>query len=653
MSYESLGDFVLRRKKLYLLTLTVIFGLEMVLKGATQGFNISPLFWMEILLIFLISCCVATVPYFFRATLKGKTGKIIYAILMVGLAGCYCAQIVYNSIFGTYFTLYSVLHGTGQVFEFYQVALNYIWKEKVYIISIVIVVILTIIVVCKTKTKSERYPQKHDKILITFFCSLLMISSILTTYLLLSVENDNPKSPYQKIFVIGEMKSSVESLGFIGGAAIDGWRIVFGFNPKLSEEENFVVVEKGDNIIESLDFEAMAGSESNETLKNMHIYFGANEPTKKNDKTGIFEGKNLVFITAEGFSDFAIDPVYTPTLYKLYNEGFKFENFYNPVWGVSTLDGEYVNLQGLIPKPGVWSMLESSSNDLPFTLGNQFMKLGYNTKAFHNHSIYYYDRNVSHPNLGYEFKGQGREYSFEETWPESDVEMIDETTWEFLTPDENGEIKPFQTYYLTVSGHLSYSFSGNQMAAKNKEMVQDMNMSDSCKAYMATQIELDRAVELLIEKLDEAGVLEDTVIAIAGDHYPYGLTNEEISEFKGREIDEEYELYESAFILWTPNMESETVYKVCSNLDILPTLSNLFGLEYDSRLLMGSDIFSEKEGLVVFKDKNWLTDSGTRSYLESTFPEYVRQIDKKVSNMFNYSSLILDKDYYSLIFKNN
>ena len=77
---------------------------------------------------------------------------------------------------------------------------------------------------------------------------------------------------------------------------------------------------------------------------------------KKTTRREIFKGKNLIFITAESFSDMAIDPEYTPTLYKLKTEGYNFTNFYNPIWGVSTLDGEYVNLLSLVPKPGVWSM---------------------------------------------------------------------------------------------------------------------------------------------------------------------------------------------------------------------------------------------------------------------------------------------------------
>lgn len=145
-----------------------------------------------------------------------------------------------------------------------------------------------------------------------------------------------------------------------------------------------------------------------------------------------------------------------------------------------------------------------------------------------------------------------RDTGFTDQWPESDLEMVDKTTPDFLTPDENGQIQPFHVYYLTVSGHLGYTFLGNSMAHKHQDEVADMDMSEGCRAYVACNMELDQAVELLIQRLDEAGVLQDTVIAIAGDHYPYGLTVDEISEFRGHDIDTEYEMYQSTFLLWTP-----------------------------------------------------------------------------------------------------
>ena len=143
------------------------------------------------------------------------------------------------------------------------------------------------------------------------------------------------------------------------------------------------------------------------------------------------------------------------------HEGYHFTNFYNPIWEVSTSDGEYVACTGLIPKSGVWSFYESGSNKMPFVMGNQLKKLGYKTIAYHNHTYNYYKRHVSHPNMGYEYKGVGNGLKVKKVWPASDLEMLENTIPEYI--DE----QPFHAYYMTVSGHLRY-ITGNSMALKTE-----------------------------------------------------------------------------------------------------------------------------------------------------------------------------------------
>ena len=192
----------------------------------------------------------------------------------------------------------------------------------------------------------------------------------------------------------------------------------------------------------------------------MHEYFKCVPPTKKNEYTGKFKDYNLIFITAEAFSSYAVHKDITPTLYKMVNEGYQFTDFYVPLWDVSTSDGEYVAMTGLIPKSGVWSFYHSSKIDLPFVMGRQFEKLGYNTLAYHNHTYDYYRRDLSHPNLGYDYKGVGNGLDMVSQWPRSDLEMMELTIAEFIDKE------PFHVYYLTVSGHLEYNFIGNAMAIK-------------------------------------------------------------------------------------------------------------------------------------------------------------------------------------------
>jgi len=389
---------------------------------------------------------------------------------------------------------------------------------------------------------------------------------------------------------------------------------------------------------------------TDEKLLQMNQYFSQKEPTLQNAYTGMFKGKNLILLTCEGFSKYVIDPELTPTLYKMSTEGFVFNNFYTPVWGVSTSDGEYVATTGLIPKAGVWSYTKIADNYMPFAFGNQFAALGYTTKAYHDHTYTYYNRDQSYPTMGYDYKGVGNGLDVKVTWPESDLEMMQ------LTVPEYVNLAPFHIYYMTVSGHLQYNFGGNFISKKNKDLVADLPYSEHVKAYLACQIELDKALENLIAQLDASGQLENTVIAFSADHYPYGLTTDEFNELAGHDLESTFEMYKNDFILWSADMKEPVVVdKYCSSLDIAPTLSNLFGLEYDSRLYMGTDILSTKSPVVCFQDRSFITDkimydaNSQEVYKltnEEITEEYIKDCIKSVNDEFKYSAMIIDQDYY-------
>lgn len=403
-----------------------------------------------------------------------------------------------------------------------------------------------------------------------------------------------------------------------------------------------------------IDFETLLSTETGKTLKGMHQYFSAREPSMQNEYTGMFEGKNLIFITAEGFWKYAVHEKYTPTLYKLANEGFVFNEFYNPLWWKSTTDGEYAACTGLIPSSKVRSFKQSGSNSMPFCMGNMLRAQGYPTMAYHNHTYTYYNRNVSHPNMGYEYYGLGNGLEVRKTWPESDLEMMEKTIPQALA----GEL-PFHNYYMTVSGHMNYNFLGNSMAGKHKSEVADLEMSEEARAYIACNMEFDQAMAYILEQLEAAGQLENTVICISGDHYPYGMNPETWNEFYGGEMDTDFEIYRSTLILWSGDMtEPVVVDKPCCSLDILPTLLNLFGLEYDSRLLAGTDILSDSPGLAVFKNRSFITEEGRYNARTDTWTpnegsdagmDYASAVYSHVKDLFNYSVKILDNNYYGVL----
>ncbi|MDR0782261.1 MAG: sulfatase-like hydrolase/transferase [Propionibacteriaceae bacterium] len=408
-----------------------------------------------------------------------------------------------------------------------------------------------------------------------------------------------------------------------------------------------------------IDFAGLANTRSDPMVKELDQYFAAKAPTYKNAYTGMFEGKNIVWIVAESFSSWALDATHTPTLYNLAHSGFVFNNFYVPGWGVSTSDGEYTTLFSLLPKPNVWSMYRSSNNYLPFVFGNQLKAQGYKTLAFHAGTYDYYDRDLSLPNMGYDYyaSDHGLDLVNPNLWPTSDVEMVDASAGKYVGQS------PFNIYYITISGHQFYTFNGNMMSYKHMNDVADLPYSEGPRAYIAAQMEFDQALANLIARLEASGELDDTVFVISGDHYPYGLEHWQIEELNGGWVDPNFGLYKSTLIIWSADMTTPVVVdKPCYAVDVLPTLSNLFDLPYDSRLLMGRDILSRSESLVVFGNHSWLTDKGRFDSYSDTFTpapgadfgpetanEYARRVINQVELMFKYSAAILDYNYYRLV----
>lgn len=599
------------------------------------------------------------------ALCPGRGRRILAGILTVLGTLWLGAQAVYFSVFRTFLTLYSV-GGAGQVLQFWREALGGMARAW-----------LPLLVILAPAVSYFAWGRRHLPLgPLPGKAVALAAGSTAAVQLLAAVAvgcDDrgalSPRYLYQEEFIA---EQSVESFGALttlrldvcqllgiprgggaetpdasSGSAAGSGAISAEVPPESPEEPEPIVY--ADNVM-NIDFETlMAGHDA--TLRKMDEWFASRTPTRQNEYTGYFAGKNLILFTAEGFSRFAVREDVTPTLYRLANSGFVFENFYNPLWWASTTDGEYVACTGLIPKSGCWSLYRAGNNELYFCLGNQFRALGYDTRAYHDHTYTYYNRDVSHPNMGYDYQGVGNGLEVKKTWPESDLEMMQLTLPEYV-----GDA-PFHTYYMTVSGHMNYNYMGNAMSAKHKDEVAHLGLSEAAGAYLACQMELDRALEYTIQYLEETGHLEDTVICLSADHYPYGLEQETLTELNGGEsVDMRFDVYRSTLILWSGSMtEPVHVTKPCSSLDILPTLSNLFGLEYDSRLLMGRDVFSDSEGLVVLSDRSFLTETGRYDAAGDTFTpapgryaseNYVKTLQREINGMFSNSRLILEQDYY-------
>lgn len=587
-----------------------------------------------------------------------KVNKWLMIIINCFLSVLFIAQIINYRFYGNVISIYSIIHG-GQVFGFLSAIFSVLWQNIICVILLLIPIPLYIIFNKKIETDNLSW-----KVILRKNC-LLIIVFILS---LLSLQTDKKEiySAKNLYYYRHAPLETVKKLGMLTTLRLDLERTITGFEENLTKVTDLNLPEVKEDTknedkikynIEDIDFLKLAEEETKTEIKNIHYYMANETPTKQNKYTGMFKDKNLIVITAEAFSPIAVNEALTPTLYKLVNQGFTFTNFYSPIYYVSTSDGEYVSLTSLLPKESVWSFYKSSKNYLPYVYGNVFKNLGYETYAFHDGQYKYYDRNLSHPNMGYKYMacGNGLEKLMNcKKWPQSDLEMIN-ATFDMYSNEEK-----FVAYYMSISGHLEYNFYGNNMANKNKALVADTEYSDKIKAYIACQIELDKALEELINKLKEKDILDDTVIVLSADHYPYGLTNDDINSVTPLE-DAKFDIHKNNLIIWSNTMKKNIkIDKIAESLDILPTILNLFGINYDSRLLIGKDILSDTDGLVILNDRSWITKYGkynasTQKFTSLTEEEisenYVNKINEIVANKFVISKNILDTNYYKHVFK--
>ena len=626
-----------------------------------KGLNISNIY------IFIFSICYGAIFYLLSNFFKEKLNRIPAYFLTTSTISLFVANFIYYKVYLSIISIYSMMNG-NQVFGFMNHIIK-IAKENILALFLLILPLFILIILDVLKKISFKRQNKENKLILLLSILIIYVITIITIHIIPSKEIYSNKNLY---FNTHSPLLTSEKFGLTTAFRLDVKRALFGFKEKdLVKEENFNngnILNGINYIIDNynvkfnkmnIDFDSLISKEEDNTIKDMHTYFKNQKASKQNDYTGMFEGKNLIVFVAEAFSPMAIDKNLTPNLYKLYNEGFQFENFYTPLYPVSTADGEYITDTSLIPKEGVWSIFKIQGNYMPFSYANVFENIGYKSQAYHNNTYTYYTRDGYIETMGYDSYlacKNGLEKRINcKIWPQSDYEMINTTVDDYIDQEH------FITYYMTVSGHLEYSRNGNMMVARNWDKVKDLNYSNAAKSYLACNIEFDKAIGELLKKLEEKGKLDDTVIMISGDHYPYGLTLNEVNELSSYEKDENFELHHMAFLLWNSKMEKPIkVTKYSESLDILPTMLNLFNIEYDSRLLMGNDILSDKEGLVIFSNRSFITDNCRYNSLTKTksnngnnicTDEEINNYKNIVYNKFKYSRLILEQDYYRKLYK--
>lgn len=661
--------------------LTVFF-LELALRIKCKielfSFFVPVLFFSLAFGLFLSFVSLFPKKEIFRKT----TGAVFTFILCL----YYTVEAFVNGSYQVFMTLDSIAKGTGGVLtDFSDAFFKAVTGGLPAIIAMFLPFIIFIFLIYKKFDYSVSEEKRTSALIFVF--AAFMIFSVAGAKI---VRSDNTMlGIYQNAY---NFDNAVKSFGLITGTRLDLKYGVFGNpsdddfiieepetpevmpkpvpdNTEISEEAEPEIVY---NILD-IDFDTVIAQETNSSLINVHKYISSLSGTMQNEYTGLFKGKNLILIAAESFSKEIINPDLTPTLYRLYENGFTFNDYYQPTWGGSTSTGEFSIFTGIIPTSGVGSILKLTEGSTDFTIGNKLMEEGYFSASYHNGSFDYYSRNITHTKLGYEtFEafGNGLEEKMSTLyWPASDLELFEGTISDYIDKE------PFSVYYMTVSGHGFYTGFDHAMAAKNREFVKELPYSTTVQSYIAANLELEHALSFLVSELEKADIADDTVIVLTSDHYPYAL---EKGESWGNEEDYLSELYgftytdnpgrdHNALIIWSGCLENEyadmrtDVNEPTYSLDILPTLCNLFGVPYDSRLLVGRDVFSDSEAIVIWPDYNWKTKFGYYNYTTRKFvpvseeisveESYIENINNIVKNKIAYSKAVLNYNYFDIIEK--
>ena len=568
-----------------------------------------------------------------------KFGRVMGWVLPPVLMLIYGVQLIYYDIFGSFLSLAYVSVGGEAVTTFWTVILASLGRCALQVVAL----IAPLVPFYLLHRRGEFEGQESYAQIIAVICAVAI-------FLFLRAD---VKSQQQRT----DIDAWIERYGVLASEVMELRRQLVGEGEVLLEADSELDLTAGGgeerNILEEMDFAALSETTEDEKVRMVSDYVASSRGTAKNAYTGMFQDYNLIVVCAEAFSPYLVDQTLTPTLYRLSHEGFIFRNFYNSFQNLTT-NGEYSLCMGLMPDVSRLSFATSSMNYVPLCLGNIWTERGGPAYAYHNNAGTFYNRINTHTNMGYDFRAIGCGLDMQLGNPTSDLEMMQKSVDDYIDKER------FHAYYMTYSGHAEYTYDLNQISLQNQPLVEEIEGSEQFQAYYACQLELERALTYLLERLEEKGIADRTVIVLTGDHMPYGLPEEDYERLAGDAAAEPFWQYRNSFICWSGGMEESVVVdEYCCTQDILPTLLNLFGFDYDSRLLTGRDVLADCTHAAVLKDGSFLTKAftydsraGEISWAPDQTPdeEYAQDVIDAIQDQFFLSAAILDTDYYRIVY---
>lgn len=576
-------------------------------------------------LLFSVSWIFLVIGICYLIPSKGR--QILYPILVVLFNILVIAQMIHMKILGRFFG-FSDLLLTGEASNYFGFALSRIdWKMIILILLSAGASAVTVFFMHKSK------PIPRD---IKYYGIVILITLVLFGgFRLLAIQR------------LGKGTDDVLSWE----AAMKPKNVYDSFN---NQNKNIEVAGIYEQAIRNvyLYFKDTFSSKRKEDITYLQEYFLDNEKEKEeNEKTGVFEGKNLILILLESIDSWLVDEEVMPTLTSLMDTGWNFTNRYAPPFGGGqTINTEFAVNTGLYSVSNTKAIYNFDSNDFSISLPSLMKEKGYTVNSIHTNTGNFYNRNNFHLALGYEhhyalddMKDIDKSYNY---YNDSSL-MKSDDTYRLIVPEQE---EPFMSFIITYSGHVPYDSTNDRCVTNPYQLDVKGNSELSCIRNLAK--ETDEMLRLLIERLEKEGKLEDTVLALFTDHYAYGYSDEEYIK-QQKQVDNIDLLQNVPFVIWSSEIESATYDYVMDSADIMPTLANMFGLSFDTTDYMGEDVFyKNRENFVYFPDGSWY--DGTVYYNGRKREELVAgtpvSVDSTVSDIvttkMKINDMLIKNDYY-------
>ena len=542
------------------------------------------------------------------------------------------------------------------------------FKPTYFLPLLTIVLYLVVVIAFRKKLKDLNKLSFKNNTLISL---ALIVASCLMYYCTLTLKAFNDK--YQTtanttlFLTVSNTTHSMTKFGSSAFALLDIRQKLF----PITVQESFVSASGKRNKNTNTEYETIEGISDAEweriieaTKKKdyqvLNEYFSSLARANKNEYTGMFEGKNVIFILLESVNEIIAEyPEYYPNFAKMLEHSYYFKNNYSPRNACATLNNEFSGMTSLYSVSKVCTGKEYINNTYYQSVFNLFNQKDYTTFSAHDYTEAYYPRKKFHTNLGSgEYYGVEKlkiSYSNEYINWANDDEFLSKVVNIIKTKRETNE--HFMTWLTTVSSHQPYGVSSIQ-GDKYYSMTKGTKLPEDVRRYMSKLKIVDNALGVLLEGLKEQGILDDTVIVMYGDHYPYGISTNHLNKVLPYDTAEDNNAERVPLVIYNSKLEGKVFEQFTTYINILPTVANLLNLDYDPRLMMGSDLLSQNyESLVVFADGTWKNEnafydasSGKVKFYNDTYTEEdIRMITEDVSNKLKVSTKAIETNYFNFL----